>query len=52
LLAASGAQQDSALRRFILLGPIELFVSRPVQLYSRLIGMVRMFARSAVADGS
>jgi cellulose synthase/poly-beta-1,6-N-acetylglucosamine synthase-like glycosyltransferase len=49
LLTASGAQQDRALRRLILLGPIELFVSRPVQLYSGLIGMFRMFARSAAA---
>jgi cellulose synthase/poly-beta-1,6-N-acetylglucosamine synthase-like glycosyltransferase len=52
LLTAPYAQQDRALRRFILLGPIELFVSRPVQLYSRLIGMLRMFARPATPPTS
>ena len=49
LLAPAGQHDDDAVRRFILLGPIELFVSRPVQLYSRLTGMVRMLARSDAA---
>jgi poly-beta-1,6-N-acetyl-D-glucosamine synthase len=52
LLTAPGTQHDGALRRLILLGPIELFVSRPVQLYSRVIGMFRMFGRSATAPGN
>jgi cellulose synthase/poly-beta-1,6-N-acetylglucosamine synthase-like glycosyltransferase len=47
LLIAPTAQQDRTLRRFILLGPIELFVGRPVQLYWRLVGLVRMFAGPA-----
>ena len=49
LMAPPGTHDDEALRRSILLGPLELFVSRPVQLYSRLAGMLRMFARSASA---
>ena len=44
-------QQERLLRRFVLLGPIELFVSRPVQLYSRFIGVLRMMARTSPGDG-
>jgi len=46
LMAPAGSHGDITLRRFILLGPIELFVSRPVQLYARLMGMMRMLARA------
>lgn len=49
LMAPPGTHDEDALRRSILLAPLELFVSRPAQLYSRLAGMLRMFARSASA---
>jgi cellulose synthase/poly-beta-1,6-N-acetylglucosamine synthase-like glycosyltransferase len=49
LSAPPGAYDASAMRRFILLGPVELFVSRPLQLFARLSGMLRMLARSASA---
>jgi cellulose synthase/poly-beta-1,6-N-acetylglucosamine synthase-like glycosyltransferase len=49
LSAPAGAHDAAVLRRFILLGPVELFISRPVQLYVRLSGMLRMLARSAAA---
>jgi biofilm PGA synthesis N-glycosyltransferase PgaC len=52
LTGSPAVQQERALRRFIMLGPIELFVSRPVQLYSRLTGMFRMFGRSASAHAN
>jgi cellulose synthase/poly-beta-1,6-N-acetylglucosamine synthase-like glycosyltransferase len=45
LLGPATAPQDVTLSRMIMLGPLELFMSRPVQLYSRLTGMFRMFNR-------
>ena len=52
LLAPPGAHDDATMRRFVLLGPIELFVSRPVQLYARLRGVVSMLGRARPASGA
>jgi cellulose synthase/poly-beta-1,6-N-acetylglucosamine synthase-like glycosyltransferase len=52
LMGPPGAHDDMTMRRFVLLGPIELFVSRPVQLYARLRGVLRMFGRATPATGA
>ena len=52
LSAPAGAHDAAALRRFVLLGPVELFVARPAQLYARLSGMLKMLARSVSAPAS
>jgi hypothetical protein len=40
MLQAPPAATDSAQRQLVLLSPVELFVTRPLQLYSRLVGVL------------
>lgn len=50
MLAAPRPVEERTLLRLLLLGPVEVFVSRPVQLYSRLVGLLRiLFSRPAPA---
>ena len=44
MLLAPWPADHATLLRLLLLGPVEVFVSRPVQLYSRLLGVVRAAA--------
>ena len=50
LLSPREAYTSAALVRFILLGPLQLFVHRPVQLAARLHGLVRAVRRPAPAS--
>jgi cellulose synthase/poly-beta-1,6-N-acetylglucosamine synthase-like glycosyltransferase len=47
MLLAPWPSDERSLVRLIVLGPFELFIWRPVQLYLRLLGLVRIFSRPA-----
>ena len=40
MLQAPPAPTDAIQQRLVLLSPVELFVTRPLQLYSRLVGVL------------
>jgi hypothetical protein len=49
MLQAPPAPTDAMQQRLVLLSPVELFITRPLQLYSRLMGVVTAIRPAKVA---
>ena len=52
MLLAPWPADDRSQMRLLALGPFEVFVWRPVQLYSRLLGLVTLARGSARGDAA